>query len=699
MELGYGRVFNLMDTNGRRGDVINALNLYLNLLKEGYESDSKYEWTTFPKSLNQYFFYKRAVEESPDVFIEHPQFDCFQNKYKKEIELFASGYRKPLIEKITIQDRKLLDVAIESRARHYSSNLCKLGFITTDRKITPSGEMFLEKSLERDQFETILPLTNTNIALIRQLMKLRIFSTSTNGKRKYYSPFLFGVYLLLKYDNISSTDFRFLVQSTSPYVEKTPDELIEEYFKKTGYAPIIIDYPSDVLVASRMSSSTFEKYFKNTKSGKAVEAYWNFYNSLLDFKEMQTNKNYSKLITTLRNQKWSDKIKKAFGFGKPIFDFGEQNYISDIDFFLDLNKENELLSCSVSDFNQIMYKRFVESKYFDMSLEYSDTTKRMFGATGLFKFEKGIARLAFKELMAELFDENYLRNGIFGICSDDDYLIYEGNDCEMTYFSSVNSMSEIMQFDINKEEEIITTIEQKFGTSIDNVTELIRDKTSKDFAEHIEQKYPRDKVLELMKLFEDRNNDFAIKEYVNPEATVPTIYEYVTALAWYYLSDKKINVYDSLNLTLNADFEPVLHAGGGDGDIIVKEKNRVTMLEVTLMNKSSQGRGEMEPVLRHSTNLKAKYSGLDTMTFFIACELDTNTVNIWRYILTQEQIATLNSAVVSGIIIMSFTNSEICKFIERNITSDLIIEKTKESFVNGIPEPGWRDNIVNSLIS
>ena len=698
MELAYGRVFNLMDTNGRRGDVINALNLYLNILKEGYESDSEYEWTVFPKSLNQYLFYKRAIEESPDIFIDHPQFDYFQNKYRKEIDLFISGSKKPLIENITKQDRTLLDVAIESRARHYSSNLCKLGFISVDRKITPAGTMFLEKNLQRDQFESILPLTNTNIALIRQLMKLRVFSTSFNGQRKYYAPFLFGIYLLLKFDHISATDFRFLIQSTSPYGDKTPDELIKEYFKNTGYAPISIEYPSDILLPSKLSAPQFETYFRNSKSSKAIEAYWEFYNALLSFRNNQSENNYSKLINTLKNPKWSDKIKKAFGFGKPIFDFGEQNYIIETSFFMELNKENELLACSANDFNKVMYKRFVESKYFDMALEYSDTTKRMFSATGLVKFEKGIAKLAYKELIVKLFNEDYLLNNIFGVCSDEEFLLYEGNDAETTYYSSVNSVSEIMEFDSNKEKEVISQIEENFGTSIENVTELIRDKTNKDFVEHINQKYPKDKVLELMKMFEDRSNDSAIKEYVNPEATVPTIYEYITALAWYYLSDEKINVYDSLNLTLNADFEPVLHAGGGDGDIIVKEKDRVTMLEVTLMNRSSQGRGEMEPVLRHSTNLKAKYIGLDTMTFFIACELDTNTVNIWRYILTQEQIATLNSAVVSGIIIMSFTNSEICKFIERNITSDLIIERTKQSFINGTSEPGWRDKIVSSLI-
>ncbi len=698
MELGYGRVFNLMDTNGRRGDVINALNTYLNLLQEGYESNHDYEWTVFPKSLNQFVFYKRAIEESPDVFIDHPQFDYFQNKYNKEIKLFISGSKKPLIESITNQDRKLLDVAIESRARHYSSNLCKLGFITVNRKITPAGKMFLEKNLLRDKFESILPLTNTNIALIRQLLKLRVYSTSLNGQRRYYSPFLFGIYLLLKYDHISATDFRFLIQSTSPYGNKTPNELIQEYFKNTGYAPIDINYPPEILSSYRLSANQFETYFKNSKSSKAIEAYWEFYNALLNFRNDKSDVNYSKLVNTLRNQKWSDKIKKAFGFGKPIFDFGEQNYLVGASFFFEINKENELLSCSDNEFMKVLYKRFLESKYFDMALEYSDTTKRMFSATGLFKFEKGIAKLAYKELMAELFKEQYLLDNIFGISSDSEYLSYEGDDAETTYYTSVNSVSEIMEFDSSKVKELISQIEENFGTSIENVTELIRDKTNKDFVEHINQKYPKVKVLELMKMFEDRSNDSAIKEYVNPEATVPTIYEYITALAWYYLSNEKINVYDSLNLTLNADFEPVLHAGGGEGDIVIKEKDRVTMLEVTLMSRSSQGRGEMEPVLRHSTNLKAKYTGMDTMTFFIACELDTNTVNIWRYILTQEQIATLNSAVVSGIIIMSFTNSEICKFIEKNITSDLIIERTKQSFVNGTPEPGWRDKIVSSLI-
>ena len=64
-------------------------------------------------------------------------------------------------------------------------------------------------------------------------------------------------------------------------------------------------------------------------------------------------------------------------------------------------------------------------------------------------------------------------------------------------------------------------------------------------------------------MISNRQNDWEIKRYVNEDATVPTIYEFIVAIAWYYISDKKISVYDSLNLTLNGDLEPVIHAGGG----------------------------------------------------------------------------------------------------------------------------------------
>ncbi len=57
----------------------------------------------------------------------------------------------------------------------------------------------------------------------------------------------------------------------------------------------------------------------------------------------------------------------------------------------------------------------------------------------------------------------------------------------------------------------------------------------------------------LLALFSDRTNDSRIKQEVNPEATVPTIYEYIAGLAWYYF------------------FMPVSHSELGD---LIDQKSR-----------------------------------------------------------------------------------------------------------------------------
>ena len=45
----------------------------------------------------------------------------------------------------------------------------------------------------------------------------------------------------------------------------------------------------------------------------------------------------------------------------------------------------------------------------------------------------------------------------------------------------------------------------------------------------------------------------------------PTIYEYIVGIAWYYLSGGNFDLYASFNLTLDADFEPVVHAARRGG--------------------------------------------------------------------------------------------------------------------------------------
>ena len=182
-------------------------------------------------------------------------------------------------------------------------------------------------------------------------------------------------------------------------------------------------------------------------------------------------------------------------------------------------------------------------------------------------------------------------------------------------------------------------------------------------------------------------------------ASVPTIYEYVTGIAWYYLSGRDFDLYESLNLTLNADFEPVIHAGGGDGDIVIHYGEAVVMLEVTLMNKQAQRRGEWEPVLRHSLNLKAAAGGRETMTFFIADQLDYNTVNIWRAVAAASLESTNTHKKVDGVSIMPLTNGDILEFLRKRVPRERIMEEVRRSFA-GVPritDTRWREEILDNL--
>ena len=195
-----------------------------------------------------------------------------------------------------------------------------------------------------------------------------------------------------------------------------------------------------------------------------------------------------------------------------------------------------------------------------------------------------------------------------------------------------------------------------------------------------------------------------IKNLVSPDSTVPTIYEYIVGIAWYYFSGKKIDLLDSYNLTLSADFEPLLHAGGGQGDIVVYESDKVVMLEVTLMNLSNQKRGEWEPVLRHSVNLKideeSKNTNRKVITFFIAEEFDTNTINIWKAIASVPlQSTTDRNKFTDNVIIMPLNTQELSNLLDKSSNYNEIISKIYKSFetdkINF--DLSWRDKILDAV--
>ena len=587
---------------------------------------------------------------------------CYKNSY-----LFLS--------KITLCRLRLLK-------RHYTLNLVKLGFADEKRNITDIGyQLLYPAKLTKDSIEEILPLSITNIVYLRQLFKLKIFS---KDKDKFYSPFLLAVYLLLKNDRMSEGDFFDFVQATSPYSS----------FEKLGYSEEI-EIPSEIDIENKISKVVFEKYFKNQKSATAVDVYYTYYNLLYTFVKSESKSDLDNLLTFYEENK--DQLKKAFNYGINIFKTkrGERPDV------VTFKEKHEGLF--IKNFNSNFYKMYCKSKEYDGLREYSDTTRRIFKASGIISFDNGFVELAYKELARLIFDEEIIKNNIFGASNINFYNSYE-NEEDCLFYRDL-SLVEILSYSDEKVKEIKSQIQKEFGgKSLESIPAILSAKRSQEFNQFILENYPVEKVKQLLLMFMDRENDKSIKELVCPDASVPTIYEYIVGIAWFYFSNKKIDLLHSLNLTLSANFEPLTHAGGGQGDIVIYEKDKVVMLEATLMNANSQKRGEWEPVLRHSANLKIQEemnkTGRFVITFFIADELDYNTINIWKAVSAVSLQASFDKEQTTDhVIIMPIQTDELSILIDKNNEYDKIIYDVKRLFEeNPIHfDNDWRNKIMKKI--
>lgn len=60
----------------------------------------------------------------------------------------------------------------------------------------------------------------------------------------------------------------------------------------------------------------------------------------------------------------------------------------------------------------------------------------------------------------------------------------------------------------------------------------------REFRKFVEQEFDIAKVSKILSFISQRN-DKKVQELVTDNALVPTIFEYILAIAWYYISDKK----------------------------------------------------------------------------------------------------------------------------------------------------------------
>ena len=707
-----GEVFKLMDSNGRRKDVINALSGYLNILDE-MENEGDFLWKPIKSkegnSLTQYRFYEKALDISRDDFKKHDKYDFVIEQLENNPELKEAIESNDLVwlaEHISDYPEilKEIDISIEARARFYTDTLVNLGFANQERFITPAGRALLGQiQIEKDGLESLFPLSNINIIYLRQLLKLRIFS---DDEERYYSPFCLAIYALLRRERIDSSEFFEMIQGINPDMDVDDwEDYIDNYYEGKYWDDLDIDIPEELQTSTKLEEEVFKTYFKSGKTQESVNVYWEFYELLYEFNTNRTLQNLNNLLLICEDDTKKDIIKKAFGYGKSMF-VHKKGQNPTVEEFLD----NDVTSLFCDDINGLLYHRFLLSKKTDEFKEKADTTRRIFKASGLIKFDNGYVELAYREICQYVFKEDKIKSKFIGNMSDylnayyDCYSEYEGDI--HTFFCEEHSLEEILEYYQDEYDEIINNIVDEFsGVTIEEISEIMRTRRNDEFREYLADQYPEDRVKELLGLFANRANDRRIKNEVNPDASVPTIYEYLVGIAWYYFSNRRIDLLDSYNLNLSANFEPISFAPGGDGDIIIKEPDKVIMLEITLMNENAQKRGEWEPVLRHSVNLKVEEekqeSPRDVTTFFIADSFDNNTINIWKAVSSVPLESSINrNEFTDNVVIMPVNTDELISLIDKKAQYDTIISQVRGLFVSDTSnfDLQWRNRFMSSII-
>lgn len=614
-----------------------------------------------------------------------------------------SVYYETVLDKTDIFNRALVaEKDYGQRARTLTNSIVKTGLIDSSREISEVGEAWLNHNLTvSDEFERLLGLSEDNLVFFRQWSKFRVYDAKEDV---YFSPFLFILKFLSKNEKIVKSDLIKLIHSIDVKTSENQlnsiinsyqtvvsgelnfDEFLEKYVNQND--AVTEKQIDNLLSGQSIDQNEFNKYFYNGKSqNQAGPIYLKFVENLLIFRRNHTAEN----LTNLLNSAKVDKNKKAFGYGTMPF-VVKKSKAQSIANFLDDNQDSVLLNGSL--FN--IYQEFKSSKRNDLVKEYGDLTYRLTNLAGVISYNNNLVELPLRSLFAALF-----ANAQISLRGEGKYDDYEGSvDGDSVFFKNKSFMSSI---GINKLEsqKIISAISAKFSVDdLDSLQDHFEKEKDIQFRHLVADKFPKQTVIQLLKYFQNRD-DKSIREFVTDNAPIADIFEYVVGLLWYHFSNGDVNVRKAYKMSLDADFLPLSHAPGYQGNVELNYSNKTVLLEATLMDKSTQKRGEMEPVIRHTTNLKIEKQPKPVQTIFVAKELSENVLNVFRSVAYIDLgHSSQENRYTHGVNIFALNLQEAINLLELGVSDEKILKSINDHFNDG-PEHvynGWRKPILDQLM-
>lgn len=574
-------------------------------------------------------------------------------------------------------------------ARQKTSGLVEIGVIDKERKITEIGYKIIE-IIKNNDFESdnIFNIHKDSYIYLKQLLKMQKTGTDMEVK-----PFIVLIYLLSNLEYLNRDEFTYLLPLCLKNCEakdmlitikmlREKEITIEDIIKNRMNS--MKNYQEALEFMNNNDIDTLEKFAKvdmNRKSKEYSKDLFKFYKDLLEISQREVNENdLNKILEFIKlqsnkNSKVAKYWKDYFGYDtKIIFTDEWKEYIKTTKIF---NVKDKI------EFNTEFFRIMHTAKWKATLEDYADLNRRYFSLTDIILFKDNrvkldiLPRYYFLNIAEELLNTRFLNTKEYKEYIEKDIKFEEIYDC--------------LNININ---DIITQIRVDYPESkisLDNVKDFIQDEREKRFEELIEKRFKKENLIELFRNIENDNRK-EVEEYLDCEATIPTILEYVLAIAWYRISNKQGNILDFMKLSLDANLLPKNHAGGGTADIIYHYyRNEIydehdLLLEATLTDSTSQRKAEMEPVSRHLIRNKQEYDNETSYAVFVANILNEEVLSDFRG-RRNHWYKGKNDEAKQGLKIIPLSINDIIKILEKNLN----YKQLYELFVNAYNDTKTND--------
>lgn len=575
-------------------------------------------------------------------------------------------------------------------AREKTSGLRDIGLLDDERNITESGlELLKIASLNDFSSDNFLEISKDSYLYFKQMLK-----TSNFIEGKEVRPFVVFLYLINELEYLTNDEFTYLLPLCID--EHTTKDIISSIKRHRKVEQKQFD---DIILSVLMEKDNYKQALNLLKTEQISEEL--ICNVGINRKSAMYDKPYYKLYTILKKIVFSkDNLalelyeatkkltnsKVGGAWRKHFFNSNARSVIAREGLSV-LNTVPIFHATSEKTFNEEFFKIMHIFKAKATLSDYFDLNRRYFKITDIV-----------------LFEDNKVKLDVLPKCYIDmisDHLL-DIAFCKTKLLSKNVPLKDIGTFFEIDIDDLYEKLGQALGTSVSNkkmAKKVIKNERYARFNKLIDDKFDKETLIRLFSAFESRNDD-EIRNLVTDNADIPTIFEYVLGISWYIVSERKGDVLEYMNLSLEADLLPKTHACGGEADIVWKYDKtdaypkHTLLIEATLADGSNQRRMEMEPVSRHLGDYCLAHPKDEAYCVFITTYLNNNVISDFR---ARKYMEYYNNAgeYIKGMKILPIETKELKTLLKFDVKYPQIYKMFDVAYhSDGAPKEWYEKNIV-----